>query len=127
MVICHNFHSYCCHMIFNHNGYGLNLNDQSYKYGAFNPNGKYAIEQVPLPLIISLDYTWDSRLNCGPMWVSQTGFGADKYFFSIQMCFHQQVSQTKISVIFRGNVQQIKYLDNQAYADDVLLLWNNKV
>ena len=58
--------------------------------------------------------------------MSQPGYGADKIFCSIQMCFLRQGSQPKNDVIFGGNGKIIKDLEKQDYEDYVLVFFQNK-
>ena len=45
--------------------------DESCKYGAFPPENRYAVDQVPLPLVLGLDATWAEE-GRGAVCISQS-------------------------------------------------------
>ena len=47
------------------------------------------MHQVPLPILIVLDETWDTKCIHVPVCFSQPGAGSEISFSSIKLCFYQ--------------------------------------
>ena len=71
------------------------------------------MDQVPLPVVIGLDETWDTKGGHGPVRFSQTGAGSEKSFYSIKLCFYQHGIQPNITVIFWETGSGILDFDKQ--------------
>ena len=77
---------------------------------------------MPLPIVIGLNETWDTKGIHEPVCFSQLGAGSEKSVCSIKLCFYQRIKQPNITVIFGGTGGSIVDFYKQAYKDDVLLL-----
>ena len=80
------------------------------------------MDQVPLPLVIGLGDTWDTKGNHRPVCLTQTVAGSG-FFCFVKLCFRQRVIQPNIAVIWQVTVRGIADFDKQSYKDVVLLLW----
>ena len=80
------------------------------------------MDQLPPPLMIVLDGTWDTKGRYGPVFYFQKGAGSD-LFCSIKLCFHRRGIQPKIAVIFWGTGGSIVDFNKQDNGDDILLFW----
>ena len=66
------------------------------------------MDQVPPPLVIVFDYTWDTKGIHGPVCFSQPGDGYENKCY-IKLCFCQREIQPNTSVLFvlQGRVLHI--------------------
>ena len=78
------------------------------------------MDQVPTPLVIELDDTWDTTFICRHVCVSQQGAGSNKHFCSIKLFFRQSGIQPNIAVIFWVTGKGVTDVDKRSYEDDVL-------
>ena len=69
------------------------------------------MDQVPPPLVIFLDYTWDKKDSHGPVCFSHTGTGSGGGKFNIKLYFRQRGIQPNIAVIFRLTGGSIEKFD----------------
>ena len=76
--------------------------------------------QAPLPLVIGLDYTWDTKGSHGPVFFPQPGADSGNSFPHIKLLFYKCVIQPNITVIFGGTGRVVADFGKQAYEDDVL-------
>ena len=123
---CQRFHSSFRHMLRTHGGYEFVAGDATCKYGCFPPECRWAVDQVPLPLVLGLDSTWADE-GSGPVCVSQPSSSSDKRFCTIQVLFRQRGEQPDIAVIFRGTGKKIPQAEKDMYADGVKVYWQKKV
>ena len=72
------------------------------------------MHQVPLPLVIGLDYNWDTNGSHGYVCFTQPGAGSEKNICSIKLCFCQHGVQPNVKVIFWGAGRGIVDSDKQA-------------
>ena len=42
--------------------YSFDPNNPRFKYGYLTPNSRYSVEQVPPPIVVGLDQTWDKKV-----------------------------------------------------------------
>ena len=68
------------------------------------------MDQVPLPIVISLDDNCDTKGSYGTVRFSQLGAGSEKRFF-IRLCFCQRVIHPDIVVMFWGTGRIIADFD----------------
>ena len=113
-------------MLRTHAGYNFDPSKDECKFGAFPPERRYAVDQVPLPLVLGLDHTWTDE-GRGPVCVSQPEASSDKRFCTIQVLFRMRGEQPDIAVIFRGTGQRISQAEKDTYADGVKVYWQKKV
>ena len=67
--------------------------------------------QVPLPILIVLDYIWYKKGSHEPVYFSQTGTGSGKSYCSIKLCLRQHGIQPKIAEIFQVTERSIANFD----------------
>ena len=67
--------------------------------------------QVPPPLVICLDYTWDTKCSHGPVCFYRQGAGSGGKKCNIKLCFCQRGIQPNIAVIFQGTGEIIEKND----------------
>ena len=67
-------------MLFTNNFYSFDSNKQICKYDYFPTPRPKSVDQVPPPLVIVFDDTWDTKGIHGPVCFSQPGDGYEKMF-----------------------------------------------
>ena len=70
--------------------------------------------QVPPPLVIALDETWDKKVIHGHVRVYHPVSDSNKHFFSIKLCFRQRGIQPNIELSFGGQGRGLKILRNNS-------------
>ena len=70
------------------------------------------MDQVPLPIVIVLDDTWDTRGSHGPVCYSQPGDGSEN-IFSVKLLFFQRGIKPNFAVNFGGTVRVIVDFDKK--------------
>ena len=114
-------------MMFTHSCCSFDQNNPHCKYGSLPPHMRYSVDQSPLPIMIGLDDTCDTKSSHVPVCVSQTGAGSEKGCCCIKICFRNLRMQPNIVVIFWLKGKMITAFMKQAYVDDVILLLKDKV
>ena len=76
---------------------------------------------MPLPIVICLDDTWDTKCSHGTVCFSQPGAGSEKRFCSVELCICQCGIQPNITVIFGGTGKVIVDFDKQSYENGMIL------
>ena len=79
------------------------------------------MDQVPLPPVIDLDDTWDTKGSHRHVCFSQPGASSEKNVCSVKFCFCKRGIQPNITIIFWVTGRGVLYFYKQAYEDDVLL------
>ena len=74
------FHSYLYHILFYQQLLLLWLKKTRFNYGYFPTHWLKSLEQVPLPLVIGIDDTWDTKGSHGPVCFYQPYYGSEKVF-----------------------------------------------
>ena len=69
---------------------------------------------MPLPSLIGIDETWDTKGIHGPVCFYYPGAGFEKIFCHIKLCFHQNGIQPNISANFQEKGRGITDFDKQA-------------
>ena len=75
-------------MICTNNFFPFDPKNPSCKYGSLLTERKYLAYQLPIPRVMSIDDTWDTKLSHGTVCVFQPGAGSEKLICSIKLCFH---------------------------------------
>ena len=110
-VRCQRFHSYFHHILCNNKFYSFDSTNPRWKYSSFLTHRLQSVEQVPPPLLICLDDTWDTTGSHKPVCFSHPGAGSGGR--SIKICFCQRGIQPKIAVIFLGTARSIEDFINK--------------
>ena len=98
-------------MIFTKKHYSFDSNNPIRKYGSFTTHGLHSVEQVPHPLVIFLDDTWDTKGIHVPVCFPLLGAGSGGEKSFIRICFRQRLIQENIAVIFQGTGRSIADFD----------------
>ena len=69
------------------------------------------MDQVPPPLVIFLDYTWNKNGSHGPVFFYHPCAGSGEKKCNIKICFFQRGIQPKTAVIFWGTGRSIGNFD----------------
>ena len=85
---CQRFHSYFHHIICTNHFYSFDSNSPGCQYGYFRTHRLQSVDQVPPPVLIFLDNTWDKKGIHGPVFFFHPGAGSEKKC-SIKICFRQ--------------------------------------
>jgi len=106
------------------------------KWGQYLPHLRLNVDQVPLPFINDMDYTYEEK--CAKrVAINQYAPALAKRQCTAQVCFrpvappevdgmHRVVPQPKPSIIFRGTGKHVSQEEKDAYPDDLVVLWQPK-
>ena len=101
-------------MICTNKFYSFGPNNPICEYDSSPPHMRYSVDQVPPPIGIGLDDTWDTKGSNGHVSVSHPGAGS---IFFVPSAWNI----TKIELSFGVTGKGITYIEKQAYAYYVLL------
>ena len=94
------------------------------KWGRFQPNAWFNVDQVPLPFVTDRKKTYEVDVRKAgkkdhEVWVSQPGNVLDKRQCSLQVCFYPEDNNMKVGIKFRGTGKRISDEEKLAYHNAV--------
>jgi hypothetical protein len=70
-------------------------------WGGFPPNMRLNVDQVPLPMVIDQETTFE-RVGTKKVWINQHNEALAKRQCTLQLCIAAEGSQPRPAIIFRG-------------------------
>jgi hypothetical protein len=120
--------------------------DEAQKWGKYPPMFRLNVDQVPMPFINDMDYTYEEK-GAERVAINQLGPALSKRQCTAQMCFRPVASEPPLStapehvraqfhkhvmaqpapcIVFRGTGKQIAQAEKDAYPAELVVLWQPK-
>ena len=116
------------------------------KWGKYLPHERFNVDQVPMPFIYEMDYTYEEK-GAKRVAINQLGSALSKRQCTAQVCFRPEpppppppdasdevkrrfkqhfMAQPPPCIIFRGTGKQIKQAELDAYPPELVVIWQPK-